>query len=73
MSDYSTASSNADDAIASSAEGLVEEYEIRNNGRRVKRGRLTDQIDAATKLEGLAARRASGSISRLGKFRRPRS
>lgn len=71
MADYSTASSNANDAINSSSEGLVEEYEIRSNGRRVKRGALKDQIDAVARLEGLANRR-SGGMFRVGKFKDPR-
>lgn len=71
MSDYSTASSNANDAINNASEGLVEEYEVRTNGRRVKRGPLKDQIDAATRLEGLANRR-SGGMFRVGKFKDPR-
>jgi hypothetical protein len=60
MTDYSTAAANAADALNDAADGLVEEYEIRTNGRRVKRGRVQDQVQAAALLEGLAARRASG-------------
>jgi hypothetical protein len=71
MADYSTASSNAEDALESSAEGLIEEYEIGTNRRRVKRGRVPDQVDAAAKLEGLAARRSRG-IFTLGKFANPK-
>jgi hypothetical protein len=67
MADYSTASQNAADALVDSADGLVEEYEIRTNGRRVKRGRLQDQIQAAALLEGLAARRAGRAICNLAK------
>lgn len=70
MADYSTASTNASDALADSSEGLVEEYEIRTNGRRVKRGRLIDQVQAAAMLEGLAARRA-GSLFTVAKMKNP--
>ena len=70
MTDYSDAAESAADALSNAAEGLVEEYEIRTNGRRVKRGRAKDQIEAALLLEALAARRASG-IFRLAKPRTP--
>lgn len=70
MADYSTASENAQDALEDAAEGLIEEYEIRTNGRRVKRGRVQDQVQAAAMLEGLAARRSRG-IFTLGKFKNP--
>lgn len=71
MTDYSDAAANAADAIANSADGLIEEYEIRANGRRVKRGKAKDQLDAALLLEGLAARRSRG-IFTLGKPKNPR-
>jgi hypothetical protein len=71
MADFSTAASNAEDALIDAAEGLVEEYEIRTNGRRVKRGRVQDQVQAAVLLEGLAARRAGG-LFRLAKPKNPR-
>ena len=71
MADYSTAAQNASDALTDVAEGLVEEYEIRTNGRRVKRGRVQDQIQAAALLEGLAARR-SGGLFTLAKMKNPR-
>lgn len=71
MADYSSASSNAEDALANAAEGLVEEYEIGPNRRRVKRGKLQDQVQAAALLEGLAARRAGGGIFKLAKPRNP--
>lgn len=71
MADYSTASSNAQDALANSAEGFVEEYEITNRGRSVKHGKVTDQVQAALLLEGIAARRSSGSIFRLAKRKNP--
>ena len=71
MTDYSTAASNAADAIDSASDGLIEEYEIRSNGRRVKRGKAEDQVKAAVMLEGLAARR-SGGIFSLAKMKNPR-
>lgn len=71
MTDYSTASSNAQDALENAADGLIEEYEIRSNGRRVKRGRAADQVKAALLLEGMAARRAGG-IFHLAKPKNPR-
>lgn len=72
MTDYSTASSNAADALDDASEGLIEEYEIRTNGRRVKRGKAKDQIEAAILLEALAERRSSG-LFRLAKPRSPRA
>lgn len=72
MSDYSTASSNANDALDDAADGFVEEYEISARGRRVKRGRVKDQVQTAILLEGLAARR-SGGLFRLAKPRSRRS
>ena len=72
MADYSTAASSAADALNDASEGLIEEYEIRANGRRVKRGKATDQIEAALMLEALAARRSSG-LFRLAKPRSPRA
>ena len=69
MADYSTASGNAETALNSAADGFVEEYEISQTGRRVKRGKLTEQVAAAALLEGLASRRSGGGISRVGKFR----
>ena len=71
MADYSTAAQNASDAITDASEGLVEEYEIRTNGRRVKRGRVQDQVQSAVLLEGLAARR-SGGLFTLAKMKNPR-
>lgn len=71
MADYSTAASNAEDALADAAEGLVEEYEIGPNRRRVKRGKPQDQVQAALLLEAFAARRAAGGIFRLAKPRNP--
>ena len=71
MADYSTASDNAGDALETAAEGLVEEYEIRTNGRRVKRGRVIDQVQAAAMLEGLAARRSRNALFNVAKFKSP--
>lgn len=73
MADYSTSSSNANSAINNSSEGLIEEYEISQSGRRVKRGSLKGQIEAAVMLEGLAARRASGGLFRVAKLQDPES
>jgi hypothetical protein len=71
MADYSNAASNAEDALTDAADGLVEEYEIRTNGRRVKRGRVPDQVKSAALLEGLAARRAGGIFS-VARMKNPR-
>jgi hypothetical protein len=71
MTDYSTAATNASDALEDVAEGLIEEYEIRSNGRRVKRGRVIDQIKAAALLDGLASRQSHG-LFRLARFKDPR-
>jgi hypothetical protein len=71
MADYSTAASNAESALDDAAEGLIEEYEIRTNGRRVKRGRVPDQVKAMAILEGLAARR-SGGLFHLANPENPR-
>lgn len=68
MADFSDA---ADAAAEGLAEGLIEDYEVRNNGRRVRRGDPLRQVQAAAMLEGLAARRA-GSIFKLAKFTEPR-
>ena len=72
MADYSDAASNAQDALDDATDGLIEEYEIGPRGRRVKRGRAKDQIEAAILLEALAARRGAGGIFKLGKPRAPR-
>ena len=71
MADYSEASENANDALTSAAEGLIEEYEIRSNGRRVKRGRVEDQVKSAAILEGLAARRGGVAIEELQRVDHP--
>lgn len=69
MPDYSTAASNAADALdAATSGGMVEEYEI--GGRRVKRGKVTDQVKALAMLNGLANRQ-SGGMLRLAKFQAP--
>ena len=73
MADYSNAASNAEDALTTSSDGLIEEYEISPRGRRVKRGRAADQIKAAAILEGLAARRAGRPVCNVAKMKTPRS
>lgn len=65
---YDNARSNLDSAMTN---GLVEEYDISGNSHKVKRGSLQGQIDALTKLEGLVARRASGGLLKLAKFKEP--
>jgi len=72
MADYSSAASNAGDALTSAADGLIEEYEISPRGRRVKKGKAADQVQATAILEGLAARRGGSGIFKLGKPRVPR-
>lgn len=69
MADYSTASSNATDALDNAADGMVEEYEIRTTGRRVKRGKLLEQVQAAAMLEGLAARRSGSKLFTLARHK----
>ena len=71
MADYSEAASNAEAALTDATDGMIEEYEIRSNGRRVKKGRAVDQLQAAAMLEGLAARRGGGGIFRLAKPANP--
>jgi hypothetical protein len=73
MADYSDAASNAADALDSATDGMIEEYEIRKDGRRVRRGKATDQIQAALLLEALAARRGGKGICTLAKFKTPRA
>ena len=65
MADYSTAASNASDAL--NASEIIEEYEISPRGRRVKRGKPADQVQAALILEGLAARRGGRNLFSLAK------
>lgn len=72
MTDYSDAASNALSSLSDATDGMVEEYEISNNGRRVRRGKLKDQLDAVMKLQALAARQSGGGIFRLAKPRNPR-
>ena len=67
MADYSAAAQNAADALTDASEGMIEEYEIGPRGRRVKRGRAADQIQALAMLEGLAARRGGRAIFTLAK------
>lgn len=67
MTDYSTAQTALNTAIN---EDLVEEYEIRKDGRRVKRGSVKSQIEASVMLEGLVARR-SGGMFRVAKMQEP--
>jgi hypothetical protein len=73
MADYADAAANAEDALTNASEGMIEEYEIRTNGRRVKRGKQTEQVAAALLLEAIAARRAGRGICTLGKFKTPRA
>jgi hypothetical protein len=73
VADYTEASQAAQDALAESTEGgCVEEYEITNRGRRVKRGSVKGQVEGALLLEGIAARRSGGGVFRLAKPRNPR-
>lgn len=75
MTDYSDAASSAGDALSDAADGgMVEEYEIRSGAgsRKVKRGKVVDQIKGAALLEGLAARRSAGGLFRVSKRRHPR-
>lgn len=68
MSDYSTAAASALTSLNSATDGgMVEEYEVSNTSRRVKRGKAVDQLKAALMLEGLAARRAAGGLFTLAK------
>lgn len=69
MADYQTAANSAETSLNSATDGgMVEEYEIGPNRRRVKRGRSKDQIEAAVRLEGLAARRGGG-LFRVAKLK----
>ena len=63
MADYS------DDGLD---DGAVEEYEIRTNGRRVKRGRVLEQVQEKAIREALAARRGGRAIFTLGSPENPR-
>lgn len=75
MADYSATATSINDALATSAgAGMIEEYEAGRGRVRVKRGKPTEQVQAALLLEGIAARRANGSgLFRVGKFQRPGS
>lgn len=69
MATLSDAAESAVNSIASSASGgFVEEYRLGPQGRMVRRGKPTEQVDAAIKLEAVANRRASGMF-RLAKLR----
>lgn len=50
---------------------FVEEYEVGSGKRRVKRGPIKDQVNSMLRLEGLVARRASGGLLKLAKFKEP--
>ncbi|MEQ8636902.1 hypothetical protein [Gimesia maris] len=67
MADYTTPQTAIEAALNN---GLVEEYEARNDSVRVKRGTAASQIDALARLEGLAARR-SGGMFRVAKMQEP--
>lgn len=67
MTDYSNAQSALNSALTND---VVEEYEISKDGRRVKRGSLKSQIEAATLLEGLVNRRSNGMF-RVAKMQEP--
>jgi len=67
MTDYTTAKTALETAIGG---GLVEEYEVSNDRRRVKRGSAESQISALARLEGLIARRSGGFI-RVAKMQEP--
>ena len=70
MADFSTAATQALNKLEAGAP--VEEYEVTNNGRRVKRGRPLEQVQAAILMNALSAR-CSGGLFRVAKFRNPRS
>lgn len=66
MSDLSTAAQNIVDSLASGE--LVEEYRVGPQGRMVRRGKATEQVDAAIKLQAVANRQQNG-VFRLAKLR----
>ncbi|WP_417850168.1 hypothetical protein [Thalassoglobus sp.] len=70
MSDYQTAANAAIDHLAENAGGIVEEYTT-EDGRSVRRGKASEQIDAALKLEGIANRRRNG-LFRVAKMQEPK-
>ena len=66
MSDLATAATNIVGALVeSTGGGFVEEYEVRRGGRRVKRGSPVEQVDAALKLQAIAARQSSGLFGKV--------
>jgi len=68
MANYTNAQTALDSAMAND---LVEEYEIGNGKRKVKRGSVLTQVNALARLEGMASRRSSGSMLRLAKLQEP--
>ncbi len=64
MTDFSDAKTALGAAIG---DGLVEEYEISKDRRRVRRGSVKDQVDALARLGGLVDRQSNGLI-RIGKI-----
>lgn len=67
MTDYTSALSALETTISTD---MVEEYEVKKDGFRTKRGSILNQIKAATLLEGLAHRRANG-IFTVAKLQEP--
>jgi len=67
MADYTNAQTALDAAISND---LIEEYEISNDKRRVKRGSVKSQIETMARLNGLVSRQ-SGGMFRLGKLQEP--
>ena len=66
---YSGASAAAAAALSDTASaGFPEEYDVRPNGKRVRRGNAINQIQAAVLLEAMADRRESGSPFRVAKM-----
>lgn len=70
MADFGTAATQALNKLEEGAP--VEEYEVTNRGRRVKHGRPLEQVNAAIRLQALAAR-CTGGLFTVAKFRNPRS
>jgi hypothetical protein len=70
MADFSTAATQALNTL--NAGSPVEEYETTIRGRRVKRGKPLEQVEAAIRLSALSARCTSG-LFRVAKFRNPRT
>lgn len=67
MADFTNAKNALENDIG---EGLVEEYQISNTGRRVKRGALSEQVKALAMLGGLIDRSTNG-VLRVGKLQEP--